>query len=115
LAKPCPFLFAWGGCDHFKYSYRLAHGDNCCKKASWKTSSALNVLVDIPIIVPSVALGVSLRFFWKETLAFIPDVWLLVFAHLAITYPYFVRSMSAAIERISIDLKKRRELWGLNL
>jgi thiamine transport system permease protein len=77
-----------------------------------KASSALNVLVDIPIIVPSVALGVSLRFFWKETLAFIPDVLLLVFAHLAITYPYFVRSMSAAVERISIELEEASRTLG---
>jgi thiamine transport system permease protein len=82
------------------------------RKRLGKASSALNVLVDIPIIVPSVALGVSLRFFWKETLAFIPDVWLLVFAHLAITYPYFVRSMSAAIERISIELEEASRTLG---
>jgi len=82
------------------------------RKHLGKASSALNVLVDIPIIVPSVALGVSLRFFWKETLAFIPDVWLLVFAHLAITYPYFVRSMSAAIERISIELEEASRTLG---
>jgi thiamine transport system permease protein len=82
------------------------------RKRLGKISSALNVLVDIPIIVPSVALGVSLRFFWKETLAFIPDVWLLVFAHLAITYPYFVRSMSAAIERISIELEEASRTLG---
>ena len=82
------------------------------RKRLGKVSSALNVLVDIPIIVPSVALGVSLRFFWKETLAFIPDVWLLVFAHLAITYPYFVRSMSAAIERISIELEEASRTLG---
>ncbi|MEM3699734.1 MAG: ABC transporter permease subunit [Candidatus Bathyarchaeia archaeon] len=75
-------------------------------------SSALNMLVDIPIIVPSVALGVSLKFFWKETLAFIPDVWLLVFAHLAITYPYFVRSMSAAVERIGLELEEASRTLG---
>ncbi|MEM3579460.1 MAG: ABC transporter permease subunit, partial [Candidatus Bathyarchaeia archaeon] len=75
-------------------------------------SSVLNVLVDIPIIVPSVALGVSLRYFWKETLAFVPDIWLLVFAHLAITYPYFVRSMAAAIERISIELEEASRTLG---
>jgi len=77
-----------------------------------KVSSALNVLVDIPIIVPSVALGASLRFFWKETLAFIPDILLLVFAHLAITYPYFVRSMSAAVERISLELEEASRTLG---
>ncbi|MBS7615710.1 iron ABC transporter permease [Candidatus Bathyarchaeota archaeon] len=75
-------------------------------------SSMLNVLVDIPIIVPSVALGASLKFFWKETLTFIPDIWLLVFAHLAITYPYFVRAMSAAIERISLELEEASRTLG---
>jgi thiamine transport system permease protein len=75
-------------------------------------SSTLNVLVDVPIIVPSVALGVSLRFFWKETLAFIPDMWLLIFAHLAITYPYFVRAMAAAVERISIELEEASKTLG---
>ncbi|MEM2104323.1 MAG: ABC transporter permease subunit [Candidatus Bathyarchaeia archaeon] len=75
-------------------------------------SSVLNVLVDVPIIVPSVALGVSLKFFWKETLAFIPDVWLLIFAHMAITYPYFVRAMSAAVERISIELEEASRTLG---
>jgi len=82
------------------------------RKRLGKASSAINVLVDIPIIVPSVALGVSLRFFWKETLAFIPDILLLVFAHLAITYPYFVRSMAAAVERISIELEEASRTLG---
>ncbi|MEM2567567.1 MAG: ABC transporter permease subunit [Candidatus Bathyarchaeia archaeon] len=82
------------------------------RKRLGKTSAVLNVLVDIPIVVPSVALGVSLRFFWKETLAFIPDILLLVFAHLAITYPYFVRSMSAAVERVSIELEEASRTLG---
>ncbi|MEM1539982.1 MAG: ABC transporter permease subunit [Candidatus Bathyarchaeia archaeon] len=82
------------------------------RKRLGKTSAVLNVLVDIPIVVPSVALGVSLRFFWKETLAFIPEILLLVFAHLAITYPYFVRSMSAAVERVSIELEEASRTLG---
>jgi thiamine transport system permease protein len=82
------------------------------RKRLGNLSSALNILVDIPIIVPSVALGVSLRFFWKETLVFIPDIWLLIFAHLAITYPYFVRAMSAAVERISIELEEASRTLG---
>ncbi|MEM3612425.1 MAG: ABC transporter permease subunit [Candidatus Bathyarchaeia archaeon] len=81
------------------------------RKRLGKTSSALNVLIDIPIIIPSAALGVSLGFFWG-TLAFIPDILLLIFAHLAITYPYFVRSMSAAIERISIELEEASRTLG---
>lgn len=82
------------------------------RKRLGKFSALLNVLVDVPIIVPSVALGASLRFFWKETLASVPELWLLIFAHLAITYPYFVRSTAAAIERISLELEEASRTLG---
>jgi len=82
------------------------------RKRLGKVSSALNVLVDVPIIVPSVALGFSLAIFWKKTFPFIHEVLPLVFAHLAITYPYFVRSMSAAIERISPELEEASKTLG---
>ncbi len=75
-------------------------------------SAVLDMLVNIPIIVPSVALGASLAIFWKENFAFIPEIWLLIFAHLAITYPYFVRSMSAAIERVNIELEEAGKTLG---
>jgi len=74
-------------------------------------SAVLDVLVNIPIIVPSVALGASLAIFW-ENFAFIPDVLLLIFAHLSITYPYFVRSMSAAVERIGMELEEAGRTLG---
>lgn len=75
-------------------------------------SAVVDMLVNIPIIVPSVALGASLAIFWKENFAFIPEILLLIFAHLSITYPYFVRSMSAAIERISIELEEAGRTLG---
>jgi thiamine transport system permease protein len=74
-------------------------------------SAILDVLVNIPLIVPSIALGVSLKLFWGN-FAFMPEIWLLIFAHLTITYPYFVRSMSAAVERISIDLEEASRTLG---
>ena len=75
-------------------------------------STILDLLVNVPLIVPSIALGVSLAFFWKQNLTFIPEIWLLIFAHMAITYPYFVRSMSAAVERISVDLEEASRTLG---
>jgi len=75
-------------------------------------SAILDLLVNIPLIVPSIALGVSLAIFWKENFPFIPEMWLLIFAHLAITYPYFVRSMSAAVERISMDTEEAARTLG---
>ena len=72
---------------------------------------SLTHLINVPIIVPSIALGVSLKFFWQGVPG-IPDFLLLVFAHLAITYPYFVRSMSAAMERISVDMEEAAKTLG---
>jgi thiamine transport system permease protein len=82
------------------------------KKFGALSSTILDILVNIPLIVPSIALGVSLKFFWVGTFAFIPEIWLLIFAHLAITYPYFVRSMSAAVERISVDFEEASRTLG---
>jgi thiamine transport system permease protein len=74
-------------------------------------SAVLDTLINVPIIVPSIALGVSLKFFWSNVPG-IPEFLLLVFAHLAITYPYFVRSMSAAMERISLDMEEASRTLG---
>jgi ABC-type sulfate transport system permease component len=82
------------------------------KRLGALTSTILDVLVMVPLIVPSIALGVSLTFFWKQTFAFIPEIWLLIFAHLTITYPYFVRSASAAVERISVDMEEAARTLG---
>jgi len=74
-------------------------------------STILDVLVNIPMIVPSIALGVSLSIFWNN-FPFIPEIGLLLFAHLSITYPYFVRSMTAAIERVDMDLEEASKTLG---
>ena len=71
----------------------------------------LDILVNVPLIVPSIALGASLGIFWKN-FAFIPEMGLIIFAHLSITYPYFVRAMAAAIERIDIDLENASRTLG---
>jgi thiamine transport system permease protein len=81
------------------------------KKAGKFMSSIFDILVNIPLVVPSIALGVSLAIFWKTSFA-LPDIVLLILAHLAITYPYFVRSMSAALERISQDMEEAARTLG---
>jgi len=82
------------------------------RKFGKSPSAILDILVNIPLIVPSIALGVSLRFFWVESIPFMPELLLLIFAHLSITYPYFVKSMSAAFERISIDMEEAARTLG---
>lgn len=81
------------------------------KKAGKFMSSLFDLLVNVPLVVPSIALGVSLGIFWKTSFA-LPDIMLLIFAHLAITYPYFVRSMAAAVERISPDMEEAARTLG---
>jgi thiamine transport system permease protein len=81
------------------------------RKAGKFMSSIFDLLVNIPLVVPSIALGVSLGIFWKSSLA-LPEMILLIFAHLAITYPYFVRSMAAAVERISPDMEEASRTLG---
>ena len=82
------------------------------KKLGKSPSALLDILVNIPLIVPSIALGVSLNFFWKQNFPFVPELLILIFAHLSITYPYFVKSMSAAFERISIDMEEAARTLG---
>jgi len=82
------------------------------KKFGRLFATVLDVLVNIPLIVPSIALGVSLGIFWKTNFSFISEIWILIFAHVTITYPYFVRSMSAAVERISLDLEEASRTLG---
>jgi ABC-type spermidine/putrescine transport system permease subunit II len=82
------------------------------KKLGKSPSALLDILVNIPLIVPSIALGVSLNFFWKQSFPFVPELLILIFAHLSITYPYFVKSMSAAFERISIDMEEAARTLG---
>jgi thiamine transport system permease protein len=81
------------------------------RRAGKLASTVLDVLVNVPLIVPSIALGVSMKFFWSN-FAFVPEIALLIFAHLSITYPYFVRAMASAVERTRIDLEEASRILG---
>jgi thiamine transport system permease protein len=82
------------------------------RKVGKSQSTILDILVNIPLVVPSIALGFSLGIFWTQIFTSIPQFLLLVFAHLAITYPYFVRSMSAAVERINMEMEEASRTLG---
>ncbi len=79
----------------------------------WGSGAAtvLDVLSNVPLVVPSIALGASMAIFWKY-FTFIPEVALIVFAHLSITYPYFVRTMVGAVERVTMDLEEASRTLG---
>ena len=80
------------------------------RKKLGNVTPVFDALVNIPIIVPSIALGVSLRFFWSSFV--LPEFWVLVLSHTTITYTYFVRAMSAAIESVSPEIEEVASTLG---
>jgi ABC-type spermidine/putrescine transport system permease subunit II len=74
-------------------------------------TTLLDAACNVPIVVPSVALGVSIGFFW-HSLGFLPEFWILVFAHMTITYTYFVQAMAAAIEGIPTEMEETARTLG---
>ena len=81
------------------------------RKKIGRATPILDALVNIPIVIPSVALGVSLAIFWRTTLA-LPEMGALILSHTAITYTYFVRAMSAAIQGIPQDMEEAASTLG---
>ena len=81
------------------------------KRLGKTLTTLLDAAVNVPIVVPSVALGVSLGYFWRS-FSFLPEFWIIVFAHTAITYTYFVQAMAAAIEGIPEEMEETARTLG---
>jgi len=81
------------------------------RKIGSAACTILDAAVNIPIVIPSIAVGVSLRLFWGGYTG-IPEFWLLVLSHLTVTNAYFVRSMISAFERISPELEEVARTLG---
>ncbi len=61
----------------------------------------LDALVNIPYIVPSAALGISLSLFWSAQKTIVPSLLVLVtLAHVAFTFPFVVRNVVGALEQL---------------
>jgi thiamine transport system permease protein len=71
------------------------------KNRSGRLAGALDVLVNVPLIVPTAALGYSLGVFWaSQEIVPTHDVLLIVLAHVAFTYPLVVRNVAGAVEEV---------------
>ncbi|RLI61767.1 MAG: hypothetical protein DRO88_12650 [Promethearchaeia archaeon] len=82
----------------FPIAILLTRGDFPGKKL-------LDGLVDLPMAVPTSALGFSIMLFWaifKVT----PGKILIIFVHIAFTYPYIVRNLKIAIDKVNPLLEK---------
>ena len=65
-----------------------------------KLGSALDTLVNVPLIIPTTALGFSLSLFWAMAAPGWPTLILVILGHISFTYPLVVRNMIGAIEEV---------------
>ncbi|QLJ53466.1 MAG: ABC-type iron transport system, permease component [Candidatus Fermentimicrarchaeum limneticum] len=74
----------------------------------------LDFLVDMPLIMPTAALGFSVALFWGgEGIGLLSKgFWMIVAVHVAFTYPYIVRTLSAAIEEVDITYEMASRTLG---
>jgi len=63
-----------------------------------KINGILDAMIDIPLAVPSSAIGFSAFLFWRGIIN--PGFWLILMVHIIFTYPYFIRPVIAVIEGI---------------
>lgn len=78
-----------------------------------RLANALDVLVNVPLIVPTAALGFSLGLFWTDqgTIPAVPLL-LIIFAHVAFTYPLVVRNVAGAVEEIDVSYEETARTLG---
>ena len=60
----------------------------------------LDTLINIPLIIPTVALGFSLGLFWALLPMSVPGIILVMLGHIAFTYPLMVRNIIGAVEEV---------------
>ncbi|MFX1311757.1 MAG: ABC transporter permease [Promethearchaeota archaeon] len=60
----------------------------------------LDALVDLPMAVPTSALGFSVLLFWA-IFGIVPGFSLILFGHIVFTFPYIVRNMKIVLEKTS--------------
>lgn len=72
---------------------------------SFPGKKILDTLVDLPMAVPTSALGFSVLLFWR-IFGVNPGKLLVIFVHVAFTFPYIVRNLKLAIDKVNPLLEK---------
>jgi len=74
----------------------------------------IDVLIDLPLVVPTSALGLSIALFWGSMGVGLiqPGFWLIVMLHIAFTFSYVVRTTQAAIMEIDGDKARAASTLG---
>ncbi len=65
------------------------------------TGRMLDNLVNIPLIIPTTALGISLMLFWGSLgISGAASIFLVILGHISFTYPLVVRNITGAVEEV---------------
>ncbi|MBW6441053.1 ABC transporter permease subunit [Patescibacteria group bacterium] len=70
-------------------------------KSKSKYKIWLDNLIDLPLIVPTAALGLSVYLFWGEFWNLEKGFLMIILLHVIFTLPYMVRSVAASMEQIN--------------
>ncbi|MCG3219800.1 MAG: iron ABC transporter permease [Candidatus Heimdallarchaeota archaeon] len=72
------------------------------KTKNKKLKNTLDSLIDIPLVIPSSALGFAIFFLWggNGMNLLSPGFWMIIIAHISFTYPYCVRPLIGAFDSI---------------
>jgi len=79
-----------------------------------KFKGLLDALIDIPLTIPTSALGFSFFLFWgSQGLNLLgPGFWMVVLVHIGFTYPYIVRPLVAVVEGLDIHMEEAARTLG---
>ncbi|MHA1596770.1 MAG: ABC transporter permease [Candidatus Asgardarchaeia archaeon] len=83
-------------------------------RRNWgKVNQILDLMIDVPLIIPTSALGFSIFLFWSRGLNLInPGFWLIVVVHIVFTYPYMVRPLIAVVQGIDREVEEAAKTLG---
>ncbi|MGQ4914945.1 MAG: ABC transporter permease [Candidatus Asgardarchaeia archaeon] len=78
-----------------------------------KVREIIDSMIDIPLAIPTSALGFSIFLFWNRTLhLFSTGFWLILLVHIVFTYPYMVRPLIAIVESIDPEIEEAARSLG---
>jgi thiamine transport system permease protein len=79
-----------------------------------KFKGLLDALIDVPLTIPTSALGFSFFLFWGSQGFNLlgPGFWMIVLVHIGFTYPYIVRPLVAVVEGLDLSMEEAARTLG---
>jgi len=72
-------------------------------------------LIDLPLMIPTAALGLSVYLFWGEFWSVGKGISMIILLHVIFTLPYMVRSVSASLEQINTTYNEAASTLGASI